>query len=166
MYSAPASDLLFLDLIATYLARCAAEGKSPHTIAAYCETLTRFQRCLQEDGVPLDPDRCRPDHEIAYLARFADHRPTTRHPPPLLPRGALLLELCAPPATLPTTPSAASIHRASQAEGRGFDPRLPLQFFLWDIDSGRPAAVPPRGDRRPSAFRAGRWGRLTRAYHP
>ena len=79
MDSAPASDLLLPDLIATYLARYAVEGKSPHTIAAYCETLTRFQRCLQEDGVPLDPDRCRPDHEIAYLARFADHRPTTRH---------------------------------------------------------------------------------------
>ena len=166
MDSAPASDLLLPDLIATYLARYAVEGKSPHTIAAYCETLTRFQRCLQEDGVPLDPDRCRPDHEIAYLARFADHRPTTRHPPPLLPRGALLLELCAPPATLPTTPSAASIHRASQAEGRGFDPRLPLQCLIWNRESGRPSGPPPRADLPPAAFRAGPWDRLTGAYHP
>ena len=39
----------------------------------------RFSRCLQEDGAPLDPDRLRPDHVIAYLARFAAHRPDTRH---------------------------------------------------------------------------------------
>ena len=66
-------------LIATYLARCAVEGKSPRTIAAYRESLARFQRCLQEDGAPLDPDRIRPDHVIAYLARFTAHRPDTRH---------------------------------------------------------------------------------------
>ena len=66
-------------LIATYLARCAVEGKSPNTIAAYRETLTRFQRYLHADGAPLDPDRLRPDHVIAYLARFAAHRPATRH---------------------------------------------------------------------------------------
>ena len=66
-------------LIETYLARCAIEGKSPRTIAAYRETLTRFQRCLQEDAAPLDPDRLRPDHVITYLARFAAHRPATRH---------------------------------------------------------------------------------------
>ena len=66
-------------LIATYLARCAVEGKSPRTTQAYRETLTRFQRCLREDGAPVDPDRCRPDHVIAYLARFAAHRPASRH---------------------------------------------------------------------------------------
>ena len=66
-------------LIETYLARCAVEGKSPRTIHAYRESLARFQRCLQEDGAPLDPDRLRPDHVIAYLARFAAHRPDTRH---------------------------------------------------------------------------------------
>ena len=66
-------------LIETYLARCAVEGKSPRTIAAYRETLTRFLRCLHEDGGPLDPDHLRPDHVIAYLARFAAHRPATRH---------------------------------------------------------------------------------------
>ena len=54
-------------LIETYLARCAVEGKSPRAIAAYRESLARFQRCLQEDGAPLDPDRIRPDHVIAYL---------------------------------------------------------------------------------------------------
>ena len=66
-------------LIETYLARCAVEGKSPRTIAAYRETLTRFQRCLHEDGAPLDPDRLRPDHIVSYLARFAAHSPATRH---------------------------------------------------------------------------------------
>ena len=66
-------------LIETYLARCAVEGKSPRTIAAYRETLTRFQRCLQEDEAPLDPDRIRPDHVVAYLVRFAALSPDTRH---------------------------------------------------------------------------------------
>ena len=66
-------------LIATYLARCAVEGKSPRTIAAYRESLARFHRCLREDGAPLDPDRIRPDHVIAYLVRFHAHRPDTRH---------------------------------------------------------------------------------------
>ncbi len=27
----------------------------------------------------MDPDRLRPDHVVAYLARFASHRPATRH---------------------------------------------------------------------------------------
>ena len=50
------------------------EGKSPRTVQGYRETLARFQRCLQEDAAPLDPDRLRPDHVIAYLARCADAR--------------------------------------------------------------------------------------------
>ena len=75
----PSCTLPLPALIATYLARCAVEGKSPRTIAAYRETLTRFQRYLREDGAPLDPDRLRPDHVIAYLVRFSDHRPDTRH---------------------------------------------------------------------------------------
>ena len=75
----PAGALALPALIATYLARCAVEGKSPRTIAAYRESLTRFQRCLQEDGAPLDPDRIRPDHVIAYLVRFAARSPDTRH---------------------------------------------------------------------------------------
>ena len=66
-------------LIATYLARCTVEGKSPRTVQAYRETLTRFCRCLVEDGAPLDPDRLRPDHVITYLARFTAHRPDTCH---------------------------------------------------------------------------------------
>ena len=55
------------------------EGKSPRTIHAYRESLARFSRCLQEDGATLDPDRLRPDHVIAYLARFAARSPDTRH---------------------------------------------------------------------------------------
>ena len=75
----PSCEPLLPALIATYLARCAVEGKSPRTIAAYRETLTRFQRCLQEDEAPLDPDRIRPDHVVAYLVRFAARSPDTRH---------------------------------------------------------------------------------------
>ena len=75
----PAPDPLLPARIATYLARCAVEGKSPRTIDAYRDTLARFLRCLREDGAPLDPDHLRPDHVIAYLARFAAHRPDTRH---------------------------------------------------------------------------------------
>ncbi|PZC44347.1 MAG: integrase/recombinase XerC/integrase/recombinase XerD [Chloroflexi bacterium] len=66
-------------LIETYLARCVIEGKSPRTVRAYRETLGRFVRCLQEDGAPLDPDAVRPDHVIAYLVRYAQHSPDTRH---------------------------------------------------------------------------------------
>ena len=70
---------LLPSLVETYLARCTVEGKSPRTIAAYRESLARFSRCLQEDGAPLDPDRLRPDHVVAYLARFAARSPDTRH---------------------------------------------------------------------------------------
>ena len=66
-------------LVETYLARCTVEGKSPRTIRAYRETLARFCRCLEEDAAPLDPHQLRPDHVIAYLARYADHAPDTRH---------------------------------------------------------------------------------------
>ena len=89
----PLANPLLPALIATYLARCAVEGKSPRIVQAYRETLTRFSRCLVEDGAPLDPDSIRPDHVVAYLARFAAPQP--RHPSPLLPRGALLLHLAA-----------------------------------------------------------------------
>ena len=75
----PLANPLLPALIATYLARCAVEGKSPRTVQAYRETLTRFSRCLVEDGAPLDPDSIRPDHVVAYLARFAARSPDTRH---------------------------------------------------------------------------------------
>ena len=58
-----------------YLLVCELEQKSPRTVQAYAETLRLFQRL----GAPLDPDRLRPDHVIAYLARFTAHRPDTRH---------------------------------------------------------------------------------------
>ena len=79
MDATPAPTPILPALIETYLARCAVEGKSPRTIAAYRESLARFQRCLREDGAPLDPDRLRPDHVVAYLARFAARSPDTRH---------------------------------------------------------------------------------------
>ena len=79
MDATPAPTPILPALIATYLARCAVEGKSPRTIAAYRESLARFQRCLREAGAPLDPDQIRPDHVVVYLARFATHRPDTRH---------------------------------------------------------------------------------------
>ena len=75
----PPQTPLLPDLIETYLARCTIEGKSPRTIRGYRESLTRFCRCLQEDGAPLEPARIRPDHVIAYLARYASHSPDTRH---------------------------------------------------------------------------------------
>ena len=94
-------------LIETYLARCAVEGKSPRTIHAYRESLARFSRCLQEDGAPLDPDRLRPDHVIAYFVRFADHAaliPATA----TSARCAASAPGCTPLAIPTTTPSAAS----------------------------------------------------------
>ncbi len=79
MDAAPSRGPLLPDLIETYLARCTIEGKSPRTVQAYRESLTRFSRWLDEDGAPLDPDHIRPDHVIAYLARYAAHSPDTRH---------------------------------------------------------------------------------------
>ena len=37
-------------LIDLYRLRCQVEGKSPNTITAYRETLTRFQRIAREEG--------------------------------------------------------------------------------------------------------------------
>ena len=79
MDAMPSPEPLLPTLVETYLARCAVEGKSPRTIDAYRESLSRFRRCLEEDGAPLDPDRIRPDHVIAYLVRFAALSPDTRH---------------------------------------------------------------------------------------
>ena len=79
MDATPALRPLLPTLVETYLARCAIEGKSPRTMQAYRESLARFARCLEEDGAPLDPDRIRPDHVIAYLVRFAALSPDTRH---------------------------------------------------------------------------------------
>ena len=45
MDPAPAPTPLLPTLIATYLARCVVEGKSPRTVQAYRETLTRAWPC-------------------------------------------------------------------------------------------------------------------------
>ena len=79
MDAMPSPEPLLPTLVETYLARCAVEGKSPRTIDAYRESLSRFRRCLEEDGAPLDPADIRPDHVIAYLVRFAALSPDTRH---------------------------------------------------------------------------------------
>ena len=79
MDAMPSPEPLLPTLVETYLARCAIEGKSPRTIDAYRESLSRFRRCLEEDGAPLDPERIRPDHVIVYLVRFAGLSPDTRH---------------------------------------------------------------------------------------
>ena len=71
MDAKPSREPLLPALIATRLALCAVEAKSPHTIHAHRETLACFQHCLREDGAPLDPARLRPGHVIVDLARFA-----------------------------------------------------------------------------------------------
>ena len=79
MDALPPQTPLLPDLIEAFLARCTIEGMSPRTIQGYRGALARFLRCLREDGAPLEPDRIRPDHVIAYLARYAGHSPDTRH---------------------------------------------------------------------------------------
>ena len=46
MDATPSPSRLLPALIETYLARCAVEGKSPRTIQAYREALSRFRSCL------------------------------------------------------------------------------------------------------------------------
>lgn len=79
MDAPPPHTPLLPDLIEVFLARCTIEGMSPHTIQGYRGALARFLRCLREDGAPLEPDRIRPDHVIAYLARHVGLSPDTRH---------------------------------------------------------------------------------------
>lgn len=74
-------------LIDLYLLRCPVEGKSPRTVRAYRETLSRSER-----SVGLD--------ELAGIRRRAQllvpralHPPQPRDLSPLLPRGALFLQL-------------------------------------------------------------------------
>ena len=66
-------------LIALYLVNCRVEGKSPRTLKAYGWTLARFQRALQEDGVPQDVRALGPAQVIAYLERSTHLARETRH---------------------------------------------------------------------------------------
>jgi site-specific recombinase XerD len=60
-------------LVDLYLLRCQVEGKSPNTITAYGETLTRFQRIAREEGIPEDVRAITPAHIYAYLGRIASN---------------------------------------------------------------------------------------------
>ena len=53
MDATPSREPLLPTLIETHLARCAVEGKSPRTIAAYRESLTRFLQLCAALDLPL-----------------------------------------------------------------------------------------------------------------
>jgi integrase/recombinase XerC/integrase/recombinase XerD len=63
------------ELIDLYLLRCEVEGKSPRTVRAYRETLSRFSRVVSVDR----PHEVTSEHLYAYLGRFTHLRPETRH---------------------------------------------------------------------------------------
>src|SRR4030042_1906690 len=68
-------------LIDLYILRCEVEGKSPNTITAYRETLTRFQRIAREEGIPEDVRAITPTHIPTYLGRISNNGTSleTRH---------------------------------------------------------------------------------------
>ena len=78
-------------LIDLYVLRCQVEGKSPRTVSAYAETLRRFARIGGEEGFPKGRGRHR-ERPPLRLPRPL-HQPLDGDAPPLLPRGALLLQL-------------------------------------------------------------------------
>jgi integrase/recombinase XerD len=60
-----------------YLLRCEVEGKSPGTVRAYRETVTRFLRHFPADVI--DPADVQADHTYVYLGFFTGHSLETRH---------------------------------------------------------------------------------------
>ena len=60
-----------------YLLRCEVEGKSPQTVRAYRETVTRFLRRLPLDV--SDAADVRSDHIYAYLGAYTERSLETRH---------------------------------------------------------------------------------------
>ena len=66
-------------LIDLYLLRCQVEGKSPNTMKAYTETLSRFARIAKEEGFPKDVRRITSAHIYTYLGRFTHYTLETRH---------------------------------------------------------------------------------------
>ena len=60
-----------------YLRRCEIEGKSPRTVRAYRETVSRFLRHLQSDVT--DPTDVQADHIYVDLVAFTGHSLETRH---------------------------------------------------------------------------------------
>ncbi len=66
-------------LVDLYLLRCDVEGKSPRTVRAYRESLTRFLRALAEDGAPSAASAIESAHVYTYLGRYTHLRTETRH---------------------------------------------------------------------------------------
>ncbi|MEZ4503055.1 MAG: tyrosine-type recombinase/integrase [Dehalococcoidia bacterium] len=63
------------DLVALYLLRCEVEGKSPPTIRAYRETLSRFLDAVEVE----QPDEVTAEQLYRYLGRFTHLSLETRH---------------------------------------------------------------------------------------
>ena len=59
--------------------RCGVEGRSLRTVAAYRETLRRFLAVSRDEGFPGDVRHIESSHLYAYLGRYIDHSPATRH---------------------------------------------------------------------------------------
>jgi integrase/recombinase XerC len=76
---APATVRALPELVDLYILRCQVEAKSVQTVSAYRYTLSRFQRSLVEDGVPLDAAAVRQEHIYRYLGRFTQLSLDTRH---------------------------------------------------------------------------------------
>ena len=66
-------------LVDLYLLRCDVEGKSPRTVRAYRESLTRFLRALAEEGAPSAASAIESAHVYTYLGRYTHLRTETRH---------------------------------------------------------------------------------------
>ena len=66
-------------LIELYLLRCEVEGRSPRTVSAYRETLRRFLAVILEEEFPVDVRLLDTAHLYAYLGRYIEHSPATRH---------------------------------------------------------------------------------------
>lgn len=60
-----------------YVLRCEVEGKSPRTVKAYRETVTRFLHHLPS-GV-VEPADVQADHIYVYLGAYTEHSLETRH---------------------------------------------------------------------------------------
>jgi site-specific recombinase XerD len=71
--------LSLTELVDRYLLRCRAEGKSDQTVRAYAESLRRFLRALDEDGVLSTAEDVQEEHVYAFLARSAHLSASSRN---------------------------------------------------------------------------------------
>ncbi len=65
------------EVVSFYLARCEVEGKSPHTMRAYRETMRRFVRSLPSDELVITTISI--EHILTYLAAFTSLSFEARH---------------------------------------------------------------------------------------